>query len=689
MSAIGVICRRTVGFSLSRFSSVLVAAAFLGLSGLLTAFGLRDAEGTSIGLSSVWVIALSPVLPALAALLAADVLSDERHSGRVDLLLTVPVRERAIVFGKFLGVWGQCLALVVLSLLTTLVTVRSVAPGLLDAFRPIDLLPAFFALALQAALWCAAAVAVSAIFRHTAASACVSLFLLVVLPRGVWYAILSWAPQKGSALGELVFDAHALDISQGLVSTGTVLSYAVLVFTALFIASKCVSALRLVGRGARALAATTGVTLVLVLVFAVLAIALVRRLDVTIDIPVGGGETQFSKETRGVLAGARDTVKVTAFLSRKDARFRPLAHYLRAFKREADASGGAGLELMFVDPRWDLSSAERLVRLGVTEESLVFECGRRHVAIPISGDYGERMCASAIQRISHPVRRRMIYWTVGHGEASFSAYGAWGLSDIARDLVRDGYHNAMLDLSAAERIPDDCALVVVAGARDDFSRAETSRLNAYLKQGGRLLALLASAESGGIVSLLPSWGLRPCAPTGGVRVRTLTGSDVIVDDFAAHAVTEPLRASRIILDRPIAFAPSAAAETGGGADRIEFTALAKAGPDAVAAIAERGVGAGADLAIRPTRLVAIGDAGLVLNGQLQARANANRDFFLNCVSYLAGMDMAVAVDAGRDRLISGLDRAGWRLLAVLLAVFAPALVLFAIFIRAVSRRRRS
>ena len=328
------------------------------------------------------------------------------------------------------------------------------------------------------------------------------------------------------------------------------------------------------------------------------------------------------------------------------------------------------------------------MRLGVDEGSLVFEKGRRREVVPLSDGLGERVCESAIIRLTMPPQRRNVYWTVGHGETSATDYGAWGMSDMARDLARDGYRNATIDLSGDATIPSDCALIVVAGAKDDFSRAEAGRIDTYLRGGGRLLVLTSSADSGGISSLLPSWGLRGAAFQS-AGARTVTGSDVIAGEFAEHDISGPLEGSRIILERPVAFMPSAAAEAGTGADRMEFTPLAKSGTSALAAVVERGVGAGTDLSIRPTRIVAIGDATFAMNGQLAARASANRDFFLNCVAYLSGTDASVASGAGLGALVTGFDRAGRLRSLLVTAVAIPSVVALVMLLVAFRRRRRA
>ena len=692
MSPVRVTWRRTVGLARHLYSTVLTAAGFLSAAAVVFAFNLADAEGTGSSLEAVWAVSVAPIAPVLAALLGMDVWSDERRSGRIDLLLTTPVRERELVLGKYLGVWSMLMFFILLFLVSSFAFLAFFAPRLVAEASLVGFATAVAALGLQGALWSAVAVMASAAFRHGAAAAVAAVVATVALPRGVWYALMAWSRSGRTEYGVMPLDAHAFDMASGLVSTGTVAAYVILTLVAICVASKLVASVRFVGRGSRGIRVTTGVVLVLSLVFSGLALALAERLDFTIDLPFcGPGETRFSARTRNVLAEMREQITVTAFLSRDDARFRPLAHFLRALDREADSMGGAGVEIRYVDPDWDVAEASRLVRAGAERDSLVFERARggRLATMSLAEGYDERAAASALLKVTVPPQRRCVYWTAGHGEISFEAYGRLGMSDISRDLVRDGYRNQKLDLSGDGAIPSDCALIVVAGAKNDFSRVEAARIDAYLRQGGRLLALLGSAESGGVATMLSGWGLRPTAATIAAP-KTLTGTDVVVGGFSDHAIAKPLQGSQIVLDRPVALIPSAAADAAAGADRIAFSELASEGGVCVAAVAERGAGTGDDVAIRPTRVAAIGDAGFVMNGQLDARANANRDFFLNCVAYLSGTGAMTKSGAEADRLVSGMDdrAARARFLVVTAAAF-PSVVFLLGLLAVAWRRRRS
>ena len=588
MSAVRITAFRTIGRVRNVLSAAFAVAGFLSASALFFAYRLESAEGSGFSASVLWASSVAMVLPALVSLLAMDVWSEERLSGRIDELLSLAVRERDYVVGKFLGVLAVTTGVLLLSLLGTAGTLFLLAPRALDGSGFAGFLMALAALFVQSVLWCAVCVALSAMFRHAATVACATLLLTVVLPRGVWAGLMRWSSIGRSVFGEFPLDEHVVDVASGILPVGTVLAYFVLAGVSLFIASKLVASSRLTGRRALGLRFSTGVTVLLAMAVAVSAVPLLQKVNPTVDFSVSG-TTSLSQRTRSIITESSGSVTVTCFLPRDDVRFRAVGRLLRRLQREAESLGGARIALRFVDPRWDIGAAERLVRNGVAGECLVFEKGRRRVVLPFDEDCGERACASAIRQISSPLQRRNVYWTVGHGESSFGSYDAFGMSDIARELHGEGFHNENIDLATASQVPGDCALILIAGAKDDFSRVEIGRLDSYLRGGGRLLVLVGSASSGGVSSLLPSWGIRP----SDVRIKdakTLSGSDVLVSDFADHPIAALLKGSRIVLERPVSFSPSAVVGKGSGADSIAFRSVARADSSVVVASVERGGG---------------------------------------------------------------------------------------------------
>lgn len=685
MSPIRAIWGRTIGRARNKRSTAMFFGLFLSAATVSFAFALDAAEGGIASLSSIWARSQSPLLPYLAALLSIFSWSEERACGRVDALLASPVRERDLVIGKFLGVYTLFSFTVLLDLLLSTTSVMLFAPDAMAGVTAGSFLPALLALALQGSLWCAFASAVSVLCRSSAISTLISIVCLSILPRVTWHALLRWAPSETSVFGEMPLDAHVTDISAGVLQIGTAFSYAAMTVVALFAASKFVLALRFRGRSRAGIRFSTAIAVLLAAILTVQLVAFFSRFDITIDLPSSG--MVFSQRTRSVLQEARGDVSVTCFLARSDAAFRRTAQFLRQLRAEADACAGVRIDLHFVDPRWDIGTAERLVRHGVKPGSIAFYRGRRSITIPVKEGLNERVCASAIMNLTLPPGRRSIYWTTGHSESMFDDYGLTGLSDIARELSRDGYINYRLKFSADEPIPGDCALVIVAGAREDFSRAECARLETYLKQGGRLLVLTGSSDSGGVASMLPGWGIRLVSSPTHV-FRTLTGNDAVISEFGDHPISKPMNGAQIIFVKPVAVEPSSAADRGVGVDRVEFTALAGGVSHALAAITERGALVGKDTALRPTRIAVIGDADFVSNSQLSLRANANRDFFLNCVAYLSGSHALVSGGGDGGSLFSGMDRSKRIGFLIFGALIFPFLIFLLFNAIAVHRRHR-
>lgn len=687
MNAITITARRTLSRTVRSVFFSLVTGIFLSSVAAAFAFRLDAADGLRQSVVAIWALTVAQLLPFLISLLAMDVWSEERQTRRIDILLSIAVKERDYVIGKSLGVWLTGGIVVLLSLFALFLELAFFAPSALAGVQLSSLALSLFILLLQGMFWSAAASAISAFFDRAFVAATVSILLLALVPRALWQALLFWAPQGGTVFGEMPLDAHVVDFTSGFISMSVIGSFLILTLLSLFVATQSVQLTRLSGEGSRTLRASVLTTIVLAIATAVSAVLLFCRLDATLELPVNGS-VSFSPRMRQILAESSGKMTVTSFLPRKDPAFRTTTHFLRMLKRQADSSMGLDLTLRFVDPKWDVGAAERLVRRGAKERSLVLEKGHQCVFLPLDEGIGDRVLASAIQRLALPPRRRDIYWTVGHGEIAFDSYGTWGLSDIARELVRNGYQNKTLDLAADQIIPPECALIVIAGAKDGFSRAERVRLDSYLKSGGRLLVLMDAQSEGGITELLPAWGVRP------VRqmiegARTLSGTDLIASDFADHPISAALKGARVILENPLTLINSAAATGALGADHLDVIPIVSVGTTALVVAVERGGLAGSDLAIRPTRIVIVGDASFVQNGSLAARANANRDLFLNAVAYLSGTDAAGASGVDTEILSTGLDRttrARFALVSIVAVPVALGLILVTLVFLRRSRR---
>ncbi len=692
---------RTLHALTSSFLASFAVSLFVAVSSFLFARALARAEGNVASAAVLWAVSASTTLPCLAALTTMRLVADDRQSGRLDLLLTAPIYERDYLMGRYVGAFMHLALALLAYLVVPLVLLPMWASGpSVAALSLAELLPACVGLLLQAAFGCAAGLLASACLAQSAMAGAVAVVFAVLLPRAAYQALFAWSPLVRARFPIFPFEAHLEDAAIGLFTFSSMAFFVLLSAWAIFAAVKAIAATRLVGRGRIGLKLSTALVVALGLVFAVLAFLCAVRLDFTLEWPLKGHAMGFSARTRSILADTQGETRATCFLSRGDPAWRGTARLLRGLETAARDAAGTRLSVDFADPRWDLATAVRLTRLGVKEGSVVFERGRRRIVVPVA-DADESACASALLRLSLPAGRETIYWTVGHGEMSFDSYDpVSGMSILARSLRRDGYEIKPLAPAEAPAIPDDCGVLVVAGARTPFSAAELTRIDSYLRRGGRLFVLAsASTRTAGVASMLAGWGVR-MLPFTAVSPRTLDGSDLIASAFGGHDVVRPLTGVAVVFHDAV---PLAAVESAGG-EKTTFTPLVStddaawgesdiaqrpwtrdattepSGPLILAAAIERGAGRRKDIALKPTRIVVVGDAAFAVDGALASRANANRDFFRNALAWLAGLDASTAPGTPVNVLVSGMDRdarirfawtaaLGWPVLLLLPTVF--------------------
>ena len=487
--------------------------------------------------------------------------------------------------------------------------------------------------------------------------------------------------------------------------------------------------------GRRVLRASSLLAIGLGAVLTLLAVTLAYRLNLTWEVPVGR-VMQVSERTRDVLADTQGTLRISCFMDRRHPMFRPVSRLLRGLRHASRSVAGAEIVIHYVDPRWDLARAGQLAALGVPENALLFERQRRRIVVTLDemltrqsllraqeegrsqdnkelGVFrGESVCASAISRLALPYDRSVVYWLQGHGEVRFDDYDELrGFSDIAREMKRDGFELKELALPGLTRIPEDCHVLVIAGARYALKAEELRVLDAYLQRGGRLLYLAAAGVTSGAEAVLEKWGIR-LRPFVAVSAQTLSGHEVVVTSFADHVITRNLNNASLVFGYAACLEAVTEPAGAAGADRPKVTLLAQTdaagwgesepnvfprvfdaqrelrGPVAVAAVSERGGNVAKDVAFKPTRVCVIGETDFVMNGMLASRANANRDLFMNAVAWLAGVDTGTASSLGGDAtLVTGFARRDWVVFMVGSAVIVPACV-FLVFCLVSLRIRR-
>ena len=180
---------------------------------------------------------VSVILLLLMPLVTMRLFAEERRSGTIELLLTYPVRDGAVLLGKFLAALVLYAVMLVLTLLY---------PGIVAYFARLEwgpLLTAYVGLLLMGATFIAVGVCISSFFENQIMAGTVTFVVLLMFwvigwsadaAGGVWKAVLS----------ELSIIEHYDTFAKGIFDTKDVIYYLNFTILALFVGLKSLEARR-------------------------------------------------------------------------------------------------------------------------------------------------------------------------------------------------------------------------------------------------------------------------------------------------------------------------------------------------------------------------------------------------------------------------------------------------------------
>lgn len=408
-----------------------------------------------------------------------------------------------------------------------------------------------------------------------------------------------------------------------------------------------------------------------------------------------GQALRLSPLTVQTLAALTNEVRVTVLFSRESALYPHVDTLLREYE-----SRSPRVLIQRIDP----IRSPALARLKKSEfklgskggNAVVFESGSRLRVVPeedlsiynsddiqalVHGGHneirrsaftGENRFTSAIAALLDGTQAHAVYLT-GHGEPPWDGENSGvGFADFDR-LLR-GEKNLRVDpwnLITAD-LPADIQLVIIPGPTSQFLPIELSRIEGYLRHGGRLLvAMNAEAVAGrtGLEELLFRWAVVcPQMIAGeGNKLYVRNGFDVLSKTFGTHVLMAPLRHAETQLYFPFprvvspvdprALPPDAAraeilvTTTEQGLTRSDFrggnAAFNAEGGDQknraipLAVAAEKGGVTGVAAGRGAARLVVLGDSAMLCNGFIDNVGN--RDFAGLCVSWLLDRPQSLAI----------------------------------------------
>ena len=106
---------------------------------------------------------------------------------------------------------------------------------------------------------------------------------------------------------------------------------------------------------------------------------------------------------------------------------------------------------------------------------------------------------------------KTIYFVKGHGEKSIKDYSNKGYDKIVASIKNENYKVDQILLLDQKKVPDNCAVLVIAGPITDYEPHEIKLMKNYVDKGGRILVMLDPGERGekftNLISVLNEYGL--------------------------------------------------------------------------------------------------------------------------------------------------------------------------------------
>ncbi len=220
------------------------------------------------------------------------------------------------------------------------------------------------------------------------------------------------------------------------------------------------------------------------------------------------GQFSLSEQSRKVVASIKEPVTIKAFFASgaSDAsRAKDLLETYRYYNKN--------LHYEFIDPDREpqLARQYEIRDYGV----LVVEGqGRKEIAPRAD----EEALTNALFKLSRE-EDKVIYFLTGHGERSPEEMHKGGYSSAKSALLKENFQVKLLNLMQQPRVPEDAAVVVVAGPQKALFPEEVASLEEYVLHGGKAVFFLDPEKDGGVPSLLEKYGIA-------------LGNDMIIDKLS-------------------------------------------------------------------------------------------------------------------------------------------------------------
>lgn len=353
-----------------------------------------------------------------------------------------------------------------------------------------------------------------------------------------------------------------------------------------------------------------------------------------------------SKGSLDVLKQMDGPVNIRVFVSQDDQYRKTIHDFMSRYQRAKP-----DFKVEFINPaEFPKMAQDEGIK---AEGELVVEYQKRteHLLPP----YVEQDMTNLLVRLSRTHKRAVMYLD-GHGERNLIGIKNHDLGEFGKQLEKRGFKLANPDLTIAQEVPSNGAMLVIASPQIDITEVEVQKILDYVKGGGNLLWLLDDEKMRGLQPLAEYLNLEV---TPGMVIdmsSTQYGADpkvAFASLYGEHPITKNFMLRTLFpearkvdaqnsfefgweVSHLIEVAPNGWLETGEISDKVSFDEKSDVpGPVNIAVALERVYGK------KGQRVVIVGNANFLSNTFL---ANGgNLDLGINMVNWLAGDDSLITI----------------------------------------------
>jgi ABC-type uncharacterized transport system involved in gliding motility auxiliary subunit len=237
-----------------------------------------------------------------------------------------------------------------------------------------------------------------------------------------------------------------------------------------------------------------------------------------------------------VLKQMKEPINITVFATKDDAsggdNFRKgMIDFIARYQREKK-----NVNLRFINPSIEPKLAQDA---GVKEDGeVVVEYNKRseHIIPPIA----EQEMTNLLVRLSRTNQQAVMYLD-GHGERNLLGVKNHDIGEFGKQLEKKGFKFANPDLTVAQAVPSNGAMLVIASPQVNVSEVEAKKIKAYLERGGNLLWLVDDNNLRGLESVAEYLGMTVSPGIALDMASAQYGADARVSFaslYGEHAITK-------------------------------------------------------------------------------------------------------------------------------------------------------